>query len=797
MAKGTTSKMWRRTTIILILLIVAGFGTVVFSLIKLQLINGESLKSQAVENQLKDTTIVAQRGTIYDSNMKVLAQSATVWKVVLAPAQLYSDSTAQMTAEQKAEHQKVIESQKSAIAECLHQAVGLDQKTVMNILNTKKNSYWEVAATKVETDAKNKILDYEEKYYQSTGKKYSISGVISLVEDYKRYYPYGDFASQVLGFTNNDGTGVEGLEAEYNSRLAGVNGRIIAAKSATQTDMPFQYQQKIKAQDGSSLVLTIDEVVQHTLEKYLEEGAELNKVGNRACGILMNVKTGEILGMATRGGFDSSDILAESVAQTGDFDPNNPRVLTDAEKASIAKLPKDQQSAATLAALQQKWRNKCVSDTYMPGSVFKMVTASMGLEEGIVTESMPFYDPGYIDVEGTRIHCWKSGGHGAETFEQAVMNSCNPQFAYLGLKLGNRTFFKYFEAFGFTKATGIDLPGEPTNYSYYKAEDLNKVSLAVEAFGQNFKITPVQMITACAAVANGGYLVQPHIVKQIIDSEGNIVQTTSTTTKRQVISTDTSKRVAAMLEKDAVAGTAVNGYVPGYRVAGKTGTSEKIDKDNKYKAKVKNGEEKKYYIASYCGFAPADDPQYALLVFCDEPNGASYYGNAVSGPIFNKVMREVLPYLGVEPKYTTEEQQQLDVKTPDVTGKSLQQAKSAVSSATGELKIRIYGDGDTVVSQLPAAGSNIPRQGTVAVFTNSDSQSETVEVPNFVGDGTNSISMVESLAADAGLNISISGVSTGNSTTTAVATTQSVDAGQKVTPGTVIDVTFAEQGDSG
>lgn len=796
MAKGTTSKMWRRTTIVLILLIIFGFGTVVFSLVKLQLVKGEELKSQAVENQLKDTTIVAQRGTIYDCNMKKLAQSATVWKVVLAPAQLYSGSTAQMTEKEKTERLATIEKQKAGIADCMNQALGLDKNTVLKVLNDKKNSFWEVIATKVETDAKNKIIAYEDQYYKDSGKKSSISSIISLVEDYKRYYPYGDFASQVLGFTNNDGAGVEGLEAEYNSQLSGVNGRIIAAKSATQTDMPFQYQQKVKAQNGSSLVLTIDEVVQHSLEKYLDEGATQNKVGDRACGILMNVKTGEILGMATRGGFDSKDILAESVAEVGNFNPNDPRVLTDSEKASIAKLPKDQQSAATLTALQQKWRNKCVSDTYMPGSVFKMCTASMGLEEGIVTENSPFTCTGVMDVEGTQIHCWKTAGHGAETFEQAVMNSCNPQFATLGINLGNHRFFKYFEAFGFTKQTGIDLPGEPVNYSYYKEEDLNKINLAVEGFGQNFKITPVQMITACAAVANGGYLVQPHIVKQIVDADGNIVQTTPTTTKRQVISTSTSKRVAAMLEKDAIAGTAKNGYIPGYRIAGKTGTSEKIDKDNAYKRKTQS-EAKKYYIASYCGFAPADDPQYALLIFCDEPNGASYYGNAVSGPIFNKVMSEVLPYLGVEPKYTTEEQQKLDVKTPDVTGKSIQQAKSAVSSATGGLQVRVYGDGENIVSQLPAAGSSIPRGGTIALFTNGDSQSQTVEVPNLIGDGTNSISTVESLAADAGLNISISGVSTNNSTATAVATTQNMTAGEKVQPGTVITVTFAEQSNSG
>ena len=795
MAKGTTSKMWRRTTIVLLLLIIFGFGTVVVSLIKLQLINGETLKSRAVENQLKDTTIVAQRGTIYDCNMKKLAQSATVWKVVLAPAQLYNtNGIGKLTDKEKAKREQKIEQEKAAVAECLNQALGIDKAKVLNILETKKNSYWEVVASKVETDAKDKIVNYEDAYGKRTKDTSSLPNIISLVEDYKRYYPYGDFASSVLGFTNNDGDGVEGLEAEYNSQLAGVNGRIIAAKSATQTDMPFQYQQKVKAQNGSSLVLTIDEVVQHTMEKYLDEGAKLNKVGNRACAILMNVKTGEILGMTTRGDFNVNDPLAASIAETGDFDPNSPRVLTDDEKAKVAKLPKDQQAAATLKALQQKWRDKCVSDTYMPGSVFKMCTASMALEEGVVNESTPFFCSGSINVEGTIIHCWKSGGHGAETFEQALLNSCNPQFATLGMELGNHRFFKYFQAFGFTKKTGIDLPGEPTSYSYYAEKDLNKINLAVEGFGQNFKITPVQMVTACAAVANGGYLVQPHVVKQIVDADGNIVQTASNATKRQVISSSTSKRVAAMLEKDALAGTAKNGYIPGYRIAGKTGTSEKVDKDNALKAKT--GVKGNYYVASYCGFAPADDPQYALLVFCDEPNGSSYYGNAVSGPIFNKIMSEVLPYLGVEPKYTTEEQEKLDVKAPDVTGKSIAQAKSTVISANGELKVRTYGNGSTVVSQLPEGGSNIPRGGTIALFTNGDSQNKTVKVPNLVGDGTNSISTVESLASDSSLNISITGVSTNNASG-AVATTQSVAAGQEVQPGTVITVNFAEKGDSG
>lgn len=370
----------------------------------------------------------------------------------------------------------------------------------------------------------------------------------------------------------------------------------------------------------------------------------------------------------------------------------------------------------------------------------------------------------------------------------------------VGLKIGPQTFFKYFESFGFTQPTGIDMSGEAQHYQYYTAAQLNPVELATEAFGQNFSITPIQMITAAATIANGGNPVQPHVVKQILDSNGNVVKSISTETKRQVISEATAKDVIGLMEDDAKAGTAKNGYVAGYRIAGKTGTSEKIEKDNKYKNYMNEhghpGQTHSYYIASYCGVAPADDPQYALLVFCDEPNGNSYYGNPVAGPIFNKIMTDVLPYLGVEPVYTEEEQAKLDVKAPDVVGKSVADAKSAVSGQDGQLTAKVYGDGDTVLAQLPAGGTNVPRGGQVVLFTTAESQQEKTKVPDFVGDGTNSISTVESMAADAGVNISITGAT--NSTSNAVvASMQSIAANTEVQPGTVVTVTVAEQGASG
>ncbi len=786
MANKTTSKVWRRTTIVLAVLLLLGFGSVLVSLVRLQLVDGETLKSAAVSNQLNDTTITAQRGTIYDVNGKVLAQSATVWRVVLAPAQLKSYA------------EKNQETVKDGVATCLSQTLGLSYDDVRATIDENPNSYWQVMATKVETDIKDQILAFEESF-QEAHEGLDISSMIELVADYKRYYPYGDFASQLLGFTNDDGTGVEGLESYYNDELSGVNGRIVSAKSATQQDMPFEYQQEVPAQDGNSLVLTIDEVVQHTLEKYLEEGAELNEAGNRACAIMMNVNTGEILGMATKGNFDADDPIAESVAEEGSFDPNDPRALTESEQARIDALPEDEQAQAMSDALQQKWRNKCVSDTYYPGSVFKMVTASMGLEKGIVNDNTTFTCPGYYypSKNANPIHCWQTAGHGVETFHDGLVNSCNVVFMQVGLSLGPQTFFKYFESFGFTEPTGIDVSGEAQQTQYYDATELNPVELATESFGQNFSITPIQMLTACATIANGGELVQPHVVKQVLDPDGNVVRTASTQTKRQVISEATARDVAGLMEDDAKSGTAKNGYVAGYRIAGKTGTSEKIEKDNRYANYMNEngnpGATHDYYIASYCGFAPADDPQYALLVFVDEPNAGSYYGNPVAGPIFNKIMTDLLPYLGVEPVYTEEEQAQLDVQAEDVVGQSVADAENAIESQTGDLTAVVYGDGDTVLSQLPAGGSNVPRGGQVVLFTTAESQQETTEVPNFIGQ---SVANVEYLAAQAGVNVTFTGA-TNSTSASVVASMQSAAAGTAVQPGTVITVTIAEQGASG
>lgn len=733
MAKGTTIRMWHRTIFLLAVLIVVGFGAIIFSLVNLQLIQGESLHTRAVDNQMMDTSISAQRGTIYDCNMKKLAVSATVWKVVLEPASIQDKD-------------------RDKIATGLAKILGMDKADILK--RSYKKNYYDVLKGKVETDIKNEIV----KFKDDNG----IGNGINLIEDFKRYYPYGTFAASVLGFTGTDGQGLGGVEAQYDSYLTGVPGKLVTARNAVGTDMGFQDEQRVEAQNGSSLVLTIDEVVQHFLEKNLEEGLVANKVGNRGCAIVMNVNTGAILGMAVK----------------GDFDPNNPFTVADpTEAATINGMAEGAAKTSALKAAREKqWRNKAVSDTYYPGSVFKTVTGSAAMEEGLVSENTPFNCPYYLTIGGFDIHDWKYGGFGHLTFAQGICNSSNVVFMQVGQLLGPQSFFKYFSAFGFTHTTGIDLPGE-SNSIFYTADQLTPINLATESFGQNFSISPVQMITAVAAVANGGYLVQPHVVSQIIDDGGNIIKSADTTPKRQVISNQTSRRMSAILQQNATTGTAKNGYLPGYRVGGKTGTSQKMD--------VYKQTGVMQYIASYCGFAPAEAPEFAMLVFYDEPHGDSYYGSTVAGPVFAKTMEEILPYLGVERKYATTELAKLDVKTPDVTTMTIADAKKKL--ATLKLNAKVYGSGAKVISQVPESNKTIPQNGTVVLFTDDPSSNQTVAVPKLIG---LSLSAANKAAADAGVNISITGAAlTG---TKPLSHSQSVAAGTKVAPGTVVTVGFIE-----
>lgn len=742
--------MWRKALLLTAALVFVGFGAVVISLFRWQIIRGEEMSIAALDQSLRSTTLSAMRGTIYDATGKVLAQSASVWTVVLEPA-YFADYDDPEGARQK-------------VASGLAAILDMDEEEVYE--KTQGSSYFVYLKRRVETSVRDEINEFLEAEGISSG--------VRLIEDYKRYYPYGTVASTVLGFTGTDGQGLEGLELQYDTQLRGTAGRLISSRNALGTDMPFEYEQYVEAQDGNNLVLTIDETVQSILEKYLAEGVDQFNVKNGAVAIMMDVDTGAILGLAT----------------TPTYDPNNPFTIYDEDlQAQIDALSGEEQDQAFNDAQLKQWRNKAVSDTYYPGSVFKMCTYAMGLEEGVVTEQTTYTCTGSVLVDGwdDPIHCWRHSGHGLETFRDGLCNSCNPYTIYIGQLLGGETFAKYREAFGFTESTGIDLPGEAVTLYHSAIELINTPSnLAVESFGQNFSITPLHMITAAAAIANGGYLVTPHVVDRVVDQDGNIVQTADTSTRRQVISEETSAAITDILQQNVESGSATGGYVAGYRICGKTGTSEKVDKWNEDRTQDME------YIASYCGFAPAEDPQYALLVFFDEPdddtNGGYNGGNAVAGPYFAKMMEEILPYLGVEAQYNEEEYANLDTVAPTVTGLTLEEAYAKLEEAG--LTYSVIGDESdssiTVTAQVPEAGGAVPKDGQVVLYTNGyDEASTYVTVPSFLGyDVTNA----SYLASINGLQISVSG----SSSSTATVTAQSVAEGEQVQQGTVITLTFVD-----
>lgn len=742
--------MWRKALLLTAALVFVGFGAVVISLFRWQIVRGEEMSIAALDQSLRSTTLSAMRGTIYDATGKVLAQSASVWTVVLEPASFadYDDP----------------EGTRQKVASGLAAILDMDEEEVYE--KTQGSSYFVYLKRRVETSVRDEINEFLEAEGISSG--------VRLIEDYKRYYPYGTVASTVLGFTGTDGQGLEGLELQYDTQLRGTAGRLISSRNALGTDMPIEYEQYVEAQDGNNLVLTIDETVQSILEKYLAEGVDQFNVKNGAVAIMMDVDTGAILGLAT----------------TPTYDPNDPFTIYDEDlQAQIDALSGEEQDQAFNDAQLKQWRNKAVSDTYYPGSVFKMCTYAMGLEEGVVTEQTTYTCTGSVLVDGwdDPIHCWRHSGHGLETFRDGLCNSCNPYTIYIGQLLGGETFAKYREAFGFTESTGIDLPGEAVTLYHSAIELINTPSnLAVESFGQNFSITPLHMITAAAAIANGGYLVTPHVVDRVVDQDGNIVQTADTSYRRQVISEETSAAITDILQQNVESGSATGGYVAGYRICGKTGTSEKVDKWNEDRTQDME------YIASYCGFAPAEDPQYALLVFFDEPdddtNGGYNGGNAVAGPYFAKMMEEILPYLGVEAQYNEEEYANLDTVAPTVTGLTLEEAYAKLEEAG--LTYSVIGDESdssiTVTAQVPEAGGAVPKDGQVVLYTNGyDEASTYVTVPSFLGyDVTNA----SYLASINGLQISVSG----SFSSTATVTAQSVTEGEQVQQGTVITLTFVD-----
>ena len=682
MAKGPTKNMWKRMMIIMLTLVIAGFGTITFQLSKIMLVKAPYYQKLANEQQLRDTTLPARRGTIYDTNMTELAVSATVWQVYITP------------------NDKKVKSDREKIASGLSAILGIDSKKVLAI--TDKKTGYEKVGNPVEKPVADKVREFilQNKY----------GSVIGLDESNKRYYPYDNLASTVLGFVGTDNQGLGGIESQYDGLLKGQPGRVVAAKNAKGEDMPFSYEKMVDPVQGKSIVLTIDEYIQHVVEKYLDQAVVDNDVTSKGVCIVMDVNTGAILAMATK----------------PDFNPNEPLVIYDKDKAeAVAKLTGTEQSKLRGEYQQLQWRNKAVSDVYEPGSVFKIITGSAALEEKTTSESAHFNCPGYIQIANRRISCSNHNGHGSQDLAKAFMNSCNPAFITIGQQLGLQKFTKYRKAFGFEALTGIDLPGEAESI-YHPVKSMGPVELASESFGQTFKITPIQLITAISASVNGGQLIKPHVLKQVIDDQNNIVQTASTTPIRQVISNDTSVRIRNLLEGVVSSGTGKNAYIPGYRIGGKTGTSQKIDTQSKEGTINK-------YIASFGAIAPANEPKIAVLMLLDEPhsvNGSFIYGGTIVAPVVGKILNEILPYIGVSPEYTAKDIETLDIKTPEIRGLSVEKAQNTIKNSG--LKIRVIGEGTTVVRQVPEPSNLIPKGGTVVVYTNKEASKKMVSIPDFM-----------------------------------------------------------------
>ena len=737
--KGAAAKLWHRSIILLVIIIVLGFGVVAGRLLYLQTYMSEELQQKAVEQQLADTTLSAKRGNIYDRNGNILAQSVTVWNVVIAPANLKTDKSRQI------------------VARGLSEILDVDKNEIYE--KTKQNNYYSVVKRKVDTDVKDKVLKFASKIY----KENKISGVITTIEDYKRYYTHDNFAADVLGFVGADAQGLAGVEYEYDDYLNGKSGRLVVAQNALGTELPYQYEQKVEATDGYNITLTIDENIQSIMEKYVRETIKEFNVANRGCAIMMNVKTGAILGFACE---DS-------------FNPNDPfQIANETIRKELDELPEEEQDQAYAEAQERQWRNK--GDTYVPGSVYKMVTASAVLSEGLVKEDTRFSCSGaYSPYEGASpIPCWNTAGHGVQTISEALCNSCNPAFMQMGFMLGREKFYEYYVAFGMSERTGIDLPGESDDYFFNNGgvHGMQLMDLAVASFGQNFKITPIQMVTACAAIANNGKLMQPYVVSQISDSEGNVVKTTEPTVKRQAVSAEVAKSICSMLEENVISGGATNGYIAGYRIGAKTGTSQKIVDEN--------GNPTDDYIASFCGIAPCDDPEIALLCYFDTPDPEiNYYGSTVSGPCFRNILSEVLPYLGIEKVYSDDESGKLDTTTKAYVGIDLEDAKKQIED--DGLNYQVVGEGSSVVAQNPIAYTKIPKDGTVVLYTEDNSRKKMVKVPDFKNC---TISEANNLAAEYNLNLSIEGSQ--GSEGVSYAKSQNIQPGTPVEEYTVITVTF-------
>lgn len=719
----------------------------------LQIFKCEEYTAEVIDQQTQASAVNAMRGTIYDRNGKALAQSASVNSLICNPQQIEKDKAAEI------------------VATRLAPIIGLEYDYIYQRLTKTTTQYQllkkrlTVEETKAIDELKSPVYDDEGKLAADDVSKY-FKG-ITYEADAKRYYSYG-IAPHILGFTGYDNDGRMGIELMFDDELSGKPGSIISTRSASGTYMDFQYEDITDSQKGADVVLTIDETIQHFLEKSLEEAVSEYSLKEGAAGIVMNPKTGEILAMATKPDFDVNayNDISQFVNMAVNLDENEQLSGYDSQDPEVQKKAVD-------LIMQKMWRNKAISDTYEPGSTFKMITAAAALEENVVSNNSSFYCAGYKQIADRKIKCHKVQGHGSQTFVQGVQNSCNPVFMELGLKLGSQKFMEYFKAFGYTEKTGIELNGESGSI-YYQKETLSETDIATSSFGQGFSITPIQHICALSAVINGGNLMKPMIVKEIRNEEG-VVKSYRPEIKNKVISEETSKKMREILETvvSSPTGSGKNAYIKGYRIGGKTGTSEKGRNNDKR-------------IASFVGFAPADDPEIICLVIMDEPQCAIRYGGTICAPVVGSIIEDTLEYMGVERQYTEEEADKVQRTIPEVRGLSVDKAKESLTNAGFNVRLSGNADAEEIVDQLPKPGASVMIGSTIIIYTNEIDEDNLVTVPDISG---LSVEAAKRELEDYGLNFEAVGAGL-NSTSGAYAVKQSIEPGERVQPATVISVEF-------
>lgn len=783
-AKGPDNRMRARIGALTLLFVVCGFGLVALRLLYMQVFQYDFYIQQATSLQTRDSFITPNRGTIYDANMQVLAESASVERICVTPGAVVSES--------KVNKGISAESQQQTLATILSDTLGVDYDTVLGKIQNTDSGY-EIIAQKVDKDVSRELYE-----------KLNAAGCTGVYSepDTKRYYQQGSFLSAVLGYVNSDNNGTYGLESQYNDVLSGTAGRIVRVQNGQNQDVTPEASTEIPAQDGNSLVLTIDSDIQNILEKHLETAlADNPNARDGVSGIVMDVKTGEVLAMANLPDFDPNNAYQlTSERYIDELKEDAAKILEDAgvsatisdkwyQEGGLANLPEsiqnnddlvDKLGAARVKILTKSWRNPVVSDNYEPGSTFKLMTVASAYELGTAHEQDTYVCGGSMQVENWTISCHNTGGHGTQTLTEALMNSCNVAMMQIAEKTGKDRFYQFLKAFGMTEPTGIDLPAESGGQFYDPDSDAwNEVSLATASFGQRFTVTPLMELNMVCAIVDDGKLKQPYVVKQVLNADGSVQSTTETKVVRQVISEDTSAYMREAMEQVVASGTGKNAYVSGYRIGGKTATSEILSEE---------GDEEPRYTASFIGVAPMDDPQIAVLVAINDiPESSPHGGGAIAAPVVGRIMEEVLPYIGVTSVYADDESDRREVSVPSVVGQTEEQAASTLEQAG--FGCRVVGDGDTVTDQVPASGVRIPVSGRVILYMGENKPTEQIEVPDLTGLTPDEC---RDTLEQYGLYLRQKGVANSQVTGSTTASRQSPAAGTKVNIGSVVTVEFSD-----